>query len=209
MDRPKRQYLYIKNMASFQDIEIITGEAVNAGLTIRSVRPGSLILSKKAGKEQLRQFSSAIGQRGFTLLSNKRERLIEAMKTEIADWVQQGNHVTCNRNFSGYLSQVLGEDYSYLSSIFSSSEKTTIEKFMMIEKAEKSKELLLEGRLSLREIARQLGYGSTQLLSSQFKKITGLSPSEYKKAAGKGFADMKETEATCRNEAVANPSARV
>jgi len=96
--------------------------------------------------------------------------------------VHYENKIPGNQNFSSYLSFVLGKDYSYLSALFSSSEKTTIEKYIMLQKAEKTKELLLSDELTLSEIAQKLGYSNTQHLSSQFKKITGMSPSEYKKS---------------------------
>lgn len=182
MDSQKHQYLYIKNMVSPQCIQLVREEAVNAGLKIRSIRLGSVVLSKKGTKEQVRLFKGEIEKNGFLLVSNKRERMVEAIKTEIINMVFHENKIPGNQNFSGYLSFVLGKDYSFLSALFSSSEKTTIEKYIMFQKAEKTKELLLIGELTLSEIARKLGYSNTQHLSSQFKKITGMSPSEYKKS---------------------------
>ncbi len=180
MNPQKHQYLYLKNMAGPDCIQTVTEEAFNSGLKIRSVRLGSVVLSKKCTKEQLRQFKEGIGQKGFHLVSDKKERMIEAIKTEVINMVHYENKIPGNQNFSSYLSFVLDKDYSYLSSLFSSSEKTTIEKYIMFQKAEKTKELLRNHKLTLREIAQRLGYSNTQHLSSQFKKITGMSPSEYK-----------------------------
>lgn len=182
MDSQKHQYLYIKNMVDPLCIQAVKEEALNSGLKVKVVRLGSVILAEECTKKQLRQFKLGIGQKGFNLISNKRERMIEAIKTEIINMIHYENKIPGNQNFSSYLSFVLGKDYSYLSSLFSSSEKTTIEKYIMFQKAEKTKELLSEDELTLSEIAQKLGYGSTQLLSSQFKKITGMSPSEFKKS---------------------------
>jgi AraC-like DNA-binding protein len=182
MDSQKHQYLYIKNMVSSQCIQTVTEEAINAGLKIRFVHLGSVVLAKEGTKKQLNLFKEGIERKGFLLVSNKRERMIEAIKTEIINMVHYENKIPGNQNFSSYLSFVLGKDYSYLSALFSSSEKTTIEKYLMLQKAEKTKELLLTDELTLSEIAQKLGYSNTQHLSSQFKKITGMSPSEYKKS---------------------------
>lgn len=182
MGSQKYQYLYIKNMFCSHCIQTVTEEAVNAGLKIQSVYIGSVVLSKECTKDQLRQFNEGIGQKGYFVVSGKRERMIEAIKTEIINMIHYEHKIPGNQNISSYLSFVLGKDYSYLSSLFSSSEKTTIEKFIMIQKAEKTKSLLLKGERSLSEIALKLGYSNTQHLSSQFKKITGMSPSEFKKS---------------------------
>lgn len=180
MDPQKHQYLYLKNMAGSDSIQTVTEEALNIGLRVRSVRPGSVVLAKKCTKEQFAQFKERIGEKGFYLVSDKREWMVEAIKTELINQIRYENKIPGNQNFSSYLSSLLGKDYSYLSSLFSSCEKTTIEKYIMLQKAEKTKELLRHTRLTLRDIAQRLGYSNTQHLSSQFKKITGMSPSEYK-----------------------------
>jgi YesN/AraC family two-component response regulator len=84
-------------------------------------------------------------------------------------------------NLSDLLAKELGHDYSYLSNLFSSVEGVTIEKYLILQKIEKVKELLVYNELSLNEISYQLGYSSVQHLSNQFKKITGLTPSHFKK----------------------------
>lgn len=181
MGSQKYQYLYIKNMVCSRCIQLVTEEAVHTGLKIQSVGIGSVVLTKECTKDQFRKFSEGIGQKGYAVVSDKRERMIEAIKTEVVNMIRYDHKIPGNQNFSSYLSFVLGKDYSYLSSLFSSSEKTTIEKFIMVQKAEKTKMLLLGSDLNLGEIAHRLGYSNTQHLSSQFKKITGMSPSEFKK----------------------------
>ena len=87
-------------------------------------------------------------------------------------------------NFSSYLSEKLGSDYSNLSSLFSAIEGITIEKYIILQKIEKIKELIVYNELTFSEIAYKLGYSSSQHLSTQFKKTTGLSPSHFKKIKG-------------------------
>jgi AraC-like DNA-binding protein len=87
-------------------------------------------------------------------------------------------------NFSEILKTKLHKDYSYLSGLFSDVEGITIEKYIIHQKIEKVKELLVYGQLTLGEIAFQLGYSSVAHLSSQFKKVTGLTPSHFKKLGG-------------------------
>jgi AraC-like DNA-binding protein len=84
-------------------------------------------------------------------------------------------------NSSDYIAREIGYDYSYLSNLFSSVEGVTIEKYIINQKIEKAKELLVYNELTLNEISYQLGYSSVQHLSNQFKKITGLTPSHFKK----------------------------
>ena len=175
------QFLYIKNMVCPRCIKSVTEEATKAGLKIKSLELGILVLTEKPGKQQMKQFKQEIEKNGFELISRKRERIVAAIKTEVINIVQYGKKIPGNQNFSTYLSAILSKDYSYLSSLFSSSEKTTIEKYMILQKTEKTKELLSYGELTLSQIAEQLGYNNTQHLSSQFKKVTGMSPSQFKK----------------------------
>ena len=84
-------------------------------------------------------------------------------------------------NFSDFLSSELNHDYSYLSHLFSMVEGTTIEKYMILQRIEKVKELLVYDELTVNEISYKLGYSSVAHLSRQFKSVTGLTPSHYKK----------------------------
>lgn len=128
-------------------------------------------------KEKLQQ---QLHEEGFFLIDNKKTRIIEKIKHLIIERIGKDLDET-NDNLSGFLSAQLHLDYPYLSSLFSSIEGTTIEKYYISQKIEKAKELLVYGELSLSEIAFRLGYSSVQYLSNQFRKITGLTPSHFKK----------------------------
>ena len=128
---------------------------------------------KEQLKEELQSF-------GFDLLDNKKTKTIEKIKNRIIDLVQNKNS-ELQILLSDYLTQELHQDYSALSNLFSQVEGITIEKYYILQKIEKVKELLVYDELTLSEIAFQLNYSSVAYLSNQFKKVTGLTPSHFKK----------------------------
>lgn len=116
---------------------------------------------------------------GWELLDDRKSILIEKIKDLIIETIHQNDNLP-KVNYSDYLSEKLGYDYTYLANTFVESGGITIQQFVIIHKIEKVKELLLYNRLSLKEISNKLDYSSVAHLSNQFKKITGLSPSFYK-----------------------------
>ena len=134
---------------------------------------------KQLSREQLNMLSAKLRVIGFELIDDKRSKLIEQIKTFIIDMVHYKKEQP-NKKYSELLSQHLHYDYSHLSNLFSQVEGITIEQYILNQKIEKVKELLLYDELSLSQIALQLDYSSTAHLSSQFKKLTGLTPSKFK-----------------------------
>lgn len=128
-------------------------------------------------KEQLKRELLSLG---FDLLDDKKTKIIEKIKNRIIDLVQNKNS-NLQITLSGYLTQELHQDYSALSNLFSEVEGITIEKYYILQKIEKVKELLVYEELTISEIAFQLNYSSVAYLSNQFKKVTGLTPSHFKK----------------------------
>lgn len=124
-------------------------------------------------KQELQSF-------GFDLLDDKRTKTIEKVKNRIVDLVQNKDS-NLQMTLSEYLTQELHQDYSALSNLFSEVEGITIEKYYILQKIERVKELLVYDELTLSEIAFQLNYSSVAYLSNQFKKVTGLTPSHFKK----------------------------
>lgn len=143
-----------------------------------------LIEEKQLNAEQLHQLSTSLNQAGFELIDDKRSKLIEQIKTFIIDIVHY-NKETPGKKLSDLLSQHVHHDYSYISNLFSEVEGITIEQFVIGQKIEKVKELLTYDELSLSQIAMELNYSSTAYLSNQFKRVTGLTPSQFKQAAFK------------------------
>jgi AraC-like DNA-binding protein len=129
---------------------------------------------------------STLVNNGFELLDNKNSKIIEKVKVSIINLINSINTgKDININFSEYLANETSLNYHYLSTLFSSLEGITIEKYIIQLKIEKVKELLVYGELTLSEIAYRLGYSSVQHLSNQFKKITGLTPSYFKSLKSK------------------------
>lgn len=128
-------------------------------------------------KEKLREDLQSLG---FDLLDDKKSKTIEKIKNLITDLVQN-KHNQLDVKLSVYLCSQLNQDYSALSNLFSDTEGITIEKYYILQKVEKVKELLVYDEFTLSEIANQLNYSSVAYLSNQFKKVTGLSPSDFKK----------------------------
>jgi AraC-like DNA-binding protein len=117
---------------------------------------------------------------GFELIDDKQAKVIENIKIEVINMIQNYD-VSKKINFSTYISRKLGMSYQYISSLFSSMEGITLEKYIINQKIEKVKELLVYDELNLNEISYKLDYSSVQHLSNQFKKVTGFTPSEFKK----------------------------
>ena len=122
--------------------------------------------------------SEALRTNGFEVLQDRRGWIIEQVKHAVIDLVQNPQKV--KKNYSIYLSEKIGLEYHYISALFSSTENITIEQFIILQKIERAKELILYGELSLNAIAKTMGYSSASHLSNQFRKVTGLSPSYFK-----------------------------
>lgn len=133
-------------------------------------------------REQIR---TALLRSGLELMEDKKAVLIENIKNAIIELIYYRDELP-RINFSDYLNEKLGHDYSYLSNLFSEMQGTTIEKFIIFHKIERVKELLIYKEFSLTEIAFILHYSSVAHLSNQFKKFTGLTPSQFKNLKYKG-----------------------
>jgi AraC-like DNA-binding protein len=172
-------HLYIKNMVCNRCILVVRQELEKSKIEACNVTLGEVELLKEPTAQQLGQFRHNLADLGFELLDDNKKKLIEKIKRTIINNVHHDSDDN-RRNFSEILSQNLHKDYSYLSSLFSEVEGITLEKYIIHQKIEKVKELLIYDELSLSEIAFQLGYSSVAHLSSQFKKVTGLTPSHFK-----------------------------
>jgi len=171
--------LLIKNMVCprcIMSVERLLGEQ---GLVARSVRLGEAEIEGAPGPEALEALANALLHLGFELLDDQKKQQIERMKTLLLQKVQVGE-IEEHFSLSRFLSGALHKDYSNLSRLFSEVEGITLEQFFILQKIEKVKEWLIYGEYTLSEMAWKLGYSSTQHLSSQFKKVTGMTPSQFK-----------------------------
>lgn len=171
--------------------------AVKTELEKHNLHPVSIALGevvveeKKLSKEQLDKLSLSLQEIGFDLIDDRRGKMIEQIKTFIINSVHYTDEQP-TKNYSELLSQHLYHDYSYLSNLFSQVEGITIEQYIINQKIEKVKEMLMYDELTLSQIAFQLGYSSTSHLSTQFKKLTGLTPSQFKQMCVKSRKNLDD-----------------
>ncbi|WP_126973298.1 helix-turn-helix domain-containing protein [Gynurincola endophyticus] len=171
--------LFIKNMVCNRCIMVVQNELEKLNIHPKAVTLGEVELAEPLTTNQKDAVNGALEAMGFELIDNKKSRIIEQIKNIIIKIVhhQDGE---LKENLSDILSKSLHQDYHYLSNLFSEVEGITIEKYYIAQKIEKVKELLVYDELSLSEIAYRLNYSSVAYLSSQFKKVTGLTPSYFK-----------------------------
>ena len=159
---------------------VVKSTLENLGLHPLQVELGEIELKEDNITQIKGQLTEELQALGFDLLSDTKSKTIEKIKTTIVDLIQNKNG-KLPVALSDYLSQELHKDYSALSNSFSEVEGITIEKYYILQKVEKVKELLMYDELTLNEIAFQLNYSSAAYLSNQFKKVTGSTPSDFKK----------------------------
>lgn len=175
--------LYIKNMVCNRCKLVVKNELEKLNIHPLSVELGEVSLAEELTDSRKKELGNHLQGLGFELIDDKKSRLIERIKNLIVELVHQHN-IDIKTNLSDFLTQHLHHDYNYLSNLFSEVEGTTIEKYFIAQKIEKVKELLVYDELSLSEISDRLNYSSVAYLSSQFKKVTGLTPSHFKNIKG-------------------------
>ena len=177
--------LHIKNMVCGRCIKVVVDELAKLDIKPESVKLGEVIINGKLNSEKNNAVRKSLNENGFELIDDKKGQIIDKIKTEIINIVHHKKDLPSNVNLSDYLSREVGYDYSYISNLFSVVAGTTIEKYLILQKVEKIKELIVYDELNLNEIAFELGYSSVQHLSRQFKKVTGLTPTFFKKMKDK------------------------
>lgn len=174
-------HLYIKNMVCSRCILVVRQELEKLGIASCSITLGEVETLAPIPQEKLQVLEKNLSTLGFELLDDAKQQLIGKIRNIIIQQVHHAGDQDQQHNFSDILSKALHKDYSYLSSLFSEVEGITIEKYIIHQKIEKVKELITYDQLNLSEIADQLGYSSVAHLSAQFKKVTGLTPSHFKR----------------------------
>lgn len=173
--------LLIKNMVCNRCIKVVKEELEKLGLDVRSIVLGEVVVNGNRNDLPYDKIRKALEENGFELIEDKKARVIEQIKLIILDLVREGEgNNPLPEKYSEYIVDKIKMDYHYLSNLFSSVENITIEQYIILQKIERAKELLKYGELTLSEIAYRLGYSSVQHLSNQFKKITGLTASQFK-----------------------------
>lgn len=173
--------LLIKNMVCNRCIKVVTDELEKLGLKVVNVSLGKAVIESRLDKKNATKLRTALQEHGFELIDDKKGQIIEQIKILLVKLIHYSQEETLmHANYSTFIAESLEMDYSYLTALFSSEEGITIEKFIILQKIERVKELLTYQELTLSEIAYQMNYSSVQYLSNQFRKVTGLTPTAYK-----------------------------
>ena len=170
---------------------MVKEELKKLGIWYVVVDLGVIEILEDITSEQREQLKINLLKSGLELLDDKRSILVESIKNVIVEMIHYSDEVP-KVNYSDFISEKLGYDYTYLANVFSEVKGITIQQFIIINKIERVKELLLYDELSLTEISYRLHYSSVAHLSNQFKKITGLTPTFYKGIANKRRGNLEE-----------------
>jgi AraC-like DNA-binding protein len=176
--------IHIKYMVSAR-CKILVRDVLNAmGLHFVLVELGEVDIMENITTMQKEQLRIELQNAGLELMEDKRAILLEKIKRTIINVVHNREEDT-RINFSHYLSDKLKYDYTYIANAFSEASGTTIEQYMIAQKVERIKELITYDELNISEIAWKMNYSSAAHLSNQFKKVTGLTPSQFKNLKNK------------------------
>lgn len=183
--------LFIKYMVSTRCKMVVKEELKKIGLHFIIVDLGEIEIMENISEEKRAMLRKGLANSGLELMDDKKAILIEKIKNVIIEMVHYSDEMP-KVNYSNYISEKLKHDYTYLSNIFSEVKGMTIQQFIINHKIERAKELLLYDEYNLTEISYKLNYSSVAHLSNQFKKVTGLTPSHFKKLKEKRRNPIEE-----------------
>ena len=181
--------LHIKNMVCQRCLDTVKDILDQLGIEVLNLQLGEVKIKKEIVANLRQELKQKLSARGFELLEDPKSALISKIKSLIIEQIHHSDQYL-NLNFSDYLADRLRHDYNYLSRLFSGVEGITIERFVVTQKIERVKELLFYNQLTLSEIAFQMNYSSVAYLSAQFKKETGMTPSQFKKQRKPGHQSL-------------------
>ena len=162
-------------------IRVVKEEFTRLGIDVRSVALGEVVVSGSKDELPMNEMKRVLEENGFELIEDTKARTIERIKHAVLKLAQNDEEKNPIRmKHSDFIAKEVGLEYHSLSTLFSSVENITIEQYLILQKIERVKEFLKYGELSLSEIAYIMGYSSVAHVSNQFKKVTGMTPSEFK-----------------------------
>ena len=191
LSSPTPMKIYIKYMVSHRCKMMVKEELKKLGIWYVVVDLGVIEILEDITTEQHDQLKVNLLKSGLELLDDKRAILVEGIKNVIVEMIHYSDEVP-KVNYSDFISEKMGYDYTYLSNVFSEVKGITIQQFIILNKIERVKELLLYDELTLTEISYRLHYSSVAHLSNQFKRITGLTPTFYKGIASKRRGNLED-----------------
>lgn len=178
-------------MVSLRCKMVVEQELQKLGLQYVKINLGTIEILEDISDSQREELRKNLEEYGLELLDDKRKIIIEKIKAIIIEMIHYSEELP-KMKYSEYISEKMGYDYTYLANIFSEVKGITIQQFIIVNKIERVKELLLYDELNLKEIAYKLHYSSVAHLSSQFKKVTGLTPSYFKKLKEQRFGNLED-----------------
>lgn len=176
----KQNQLYIKGMCCERCIDKVKQLLGEGNYKALKTTLGEVTLENKLTEKDLAALNRKLATWGFTVVNSHTEQVVAKAKTAIFEYMNEMIGKTSKLRLSGYVAKKVGMSYYYISRIFSEAEKITMEKFLILLKVERVKELLLQDETTISNIAYDLGYSSSQSMSSQFKKVTGKTPGQYR-----------------------------
>jgi AraC-like DNA-binding protein len=171
--------LYIKYMVSNRCKMLVKEALTDLGLHFILVELGVVEIMETLSPTQLQSLNAVLTEAGLEIMDDKKAKLVERIKNVVIEMVHHSKEIP-KTNFSDYISDKLSHDYTYLANLFSETQGSTIEYFIIAHKTERIKELIIYDEMNITEIAFKMNYSSVAHLSSQFKKVTGLSPTRFK-----------------------------
>lgn len=181
--------LRIKNMVCARCRRVITEDLTALGLDVIEVRSGEAVVSH-IDELPINTIREVLHRSGFDLVEDKATALVEQVKKIVIDLIQGDQIKEMRLKLSEFIEQETGKDYRYVSTVFSNIAGITIEKYVIAQRIERVKELLVYDEMSLSDIAFELGYSSVAYLSNQFKQETGMTPTAFKKQAVAARKDL-------------------
>ena len=176
--------IYIKNMTCPSCISLLRIELENIGVVVEELKLGEATINKPKNLSY-DTIEEVLNKHGFASIADEEKLVVEDVKLAVLKLIEKQINFTDEVRNSDFIAKEVGRSYRTLSDLFSKHEGANIESYIIQQKLKKTKTLLREGELSLSQIAAKLGYSSVQHLSAQFKKVEGISASDYKKEVEK------------------------
>ncbi|OBX23372.1 MULTISPECIES: helix-turn-helix domain-containing protein [Bizionia] len=185
------EIIHIKNMVCPRCISAVSNILEQLEIPYVSVKLGEVKLVSALNTQSKNGLAKALQNSGFSLIDDRKSQLIEQMKTLVVDKIHHSSE-ELDFKWADYIGDNIHLDYKYLSSLFSSVESITFEQYIINQKIERIKELIIYDELTLSEIAFKLHYSSVAYLSNQFKKVTGMTPTQFKNSVGENRKFLDE-----------------
>lgn len=171
----------VKNMVCNRCIKVVKEELTKNNIDFTHVDLGKIFIGNPLSAQENKLLKQILNKEGFELVEDKEAIIVNKIKALVIKNIHQGKEKPQNQNFSNYLTSKIGMEYSHISKLFSEIEGNTIEHYIIQQRIERAKEFIIYNELTLSQISYELNYSSPQHLSRQFKQITGLTPTEFKK----------------------------